>query len=109
MKLASLFFLLAGGLPGLLAQDITGAIGGTQVREPALGTRNFAQLVSLMPGVIDQTGVDELFPGASGANGTNTSIPYSVNGMRNSSNNWTVDGADNIDRGSNLSLGNFPS
>src|SRR5215471_15006741 len=84
-------------------------VEGTQVRELALGTRNFAQLVSLMPGVIDQTGVDELFPGASGANGTNTSIPYSVNGMRNSSNNWTVDGADNIDRGSNLLLGNFPS
>jgi len=84
-------------------------IEGTQVRELALGTRNFAQLVSLMPGVIDQTGVDELFPGASGASGTNTSIPYSVNGMRNSSNNWTVDGADNIDRGANLSLGNFPS
>src|SRR5579871_5369891 len=84
-------------------------INGTQVRELALGTRNFAQLVSLMPGVIDQTGVDELFPGASGASGTSTAIPYSVNGMRNSANNWTVDGADNIDRGSNTSLGTFPS
>jgi hypothetical protein len=84
-------------------------IEGTQVRELALGTRNFAQLVSLMPGVIDQTGVDELFPGTSGASGTSTSIPFSVNGMRNSANNWTVDGADNIDRGSNLSLGTFPS
>lgn len=84
-------------------------VDGTQVRELALGTRNFAQLVSLMPGVIDQTGVDELFPGASGASGTSTAIPYSVNGMRNSSNNWTVDGADNIDRGSNTSLGTFPS
>ncbi len=84
-------------------------IEGTQVRELALGTRNFAQLVSLMPGVIDQTGVDELFPGASGASGTSTAIPYSVNGMRNSANNWTVDGADNIDRGSNTSLGTFPS
>ena len=84
-------------------------IDGTQVRELALGTRNFAQLVSLMPGVVDQTGVDELFPGTSGASGTSTSIPFSVNGMRNSSNNWTVDGADNIDRGSNLSLSMFPS
>ncbi|HEY3839011.1 MAG TPA: TonB-dependent receptor [Bryobacteraceae bacterium] len=84
-------------------------IDGTQVRELALGTRNFAQLVSLMPGVIDQTGVDELFPGASGASGTSTAIPFSVNGMRNSANNWTVDGADNIDRGSNTSLGTFPS
>jgi hypothetical protein len=84
-------------------------IEGTQVRELALGTRNFAQLVSLMPGVIDQTGVDELFPGTSGASGTSTAIPFSVNGMRNSANNWTVDGADNIDRGSNTSLATFPS
>ncbi len=84
-------------------------IDGTQVRELALGTRNFAQLVALMPGVIDVTGVDELFPGTSSATGTSTAIPFSVNGMRNSANNWTVDGVDNIDRGSNTSLTNFPS
>ena len=84
-------------------------ISGTQVRELALGTRNFAQLVSLMPGVSNQTGVDELFVGVTGASGTTTTIPYSVNGIRNSGNNWTVDGADNLDRGSNQTLGSFPS
>ena len=84
-------------------------ISGTQVRELALGTRNFAQLVSLMPGVSNQTAVDELFVGVTGASGTTTTIPYSVNGMRNSANNWTIDGADNVDRGSNLTLGSFPS
>ena len=84
-------------------------IEGTQVRELALGTRNFAQLVSLMPGVVNQTGVDELFVGVTGASGTTTTIPYSVNGNRNSANSWTVDGADNVDRGSNLTLGSFPS
>jgi hypothetical protein len=84
-------------------------IEGTQVRELALGTRNFAQLVSLMPGVSNQTATDELFVGVTGASGTTTAIPYSVNGMRNSANNWTVDGADNVDRGSNQTLGYFPS
>ena len=84
-------------------------IEGIQVRELALGTRNFAQLVGLMPGVSNQTGGDELFVGVTGASGTTTTVPYSVNGMRNSSNNWTVDGADNVDRGSNLTLGYFPS
>ncbi len=83
-------------------------IEGTQVRELALGTRNFAQLVGLMPGVSSDP-VDELFVGLTGASGTTTTIPFYVNGMRNSSNNWTVDGADNVDRGSNLSLGSFPS
>jgi len=84
-------------------------IDGTQVRELALGTRNFAQLVSLMPGVSNQGAVDELFKGVTGASGTTTTIPYAVNGARNSANNWTVDGADNIDRGSNQTLGYFPS
>src|SRR5262249_44993449 len=84
-------------------------IDGTQVRELALGTRNFAQLVSLMPGVSNQTGVDELFVGVTGASGTTTTIPFSVNGNRNSANNFTVDGADTLDRGSNQTLGSFPS
>jgi hypothetical protein len=84
-------------------------IEGTQVRELALGTRNFAQLVSLMPGVSNQSGVDELFVGTTGASGTTATLPYSVNGLRNSANAWTVDGADNVDRGSNLTLGYFPS
>jgi hypothetical protein len=93
----------------LTTAESSGVVEGEQVRELALGTRNFAQLVSLQPGVINQTGVDEMFVGVTGASGTTTTIPFSVNGMRNSSNNWTVDGADNVDRGSNLSLGSFPS
>lgn len=81
--------------PVELATPSDSTIEGTQVRELSLGTRNFAQLVSLMLGVIDQTGVDELFPDTSGASGTITSISFSVNGMRN--------------RSSNLSLATFPS
>ena len=84
-------------------------IDGTQVRELSLATRNYEQLVSLMPGVSNQTAVDELFVGTTGASGTTATIPYSVNGMRNSANNWTLDGADNVDRGSNQTLGSFPS
>lgn len=83
-------------------------IEGTQIRELALGTRNFASLVSLMPGVTSSA-TDELFVGVTGASGTTTTIPFSVNGMRNSANNWTVDGGDNVDRGSNLTLMTYPS
>ena len=32
-----------------------------------------------------------------------------MNGNRNSANNWTVDGADNVDRGANLTLMTYPS
>jgi len=83
-------------------------ITGTQVRELSLRTRNYEQLVSLMPGVTANS-TDELYIGNSSPSGAAATVPFSVNGNRNSANNWTVDGADNVDRGSNLTLMTFPS
>ena len=83
-------------------------IEGTQVRELSLVTRNYEQLAYLMPGVTAST-TDELYIGVSAPSGTAATIPYSVNGNRTSANNWTVDGSDNVDRGSNLTLMTFPS
>src|ERR1035438_8324222 len=83
-------------------------IEGTQVRELSLSTRNYEQLVAMMPGVTANS-TDQLFIGNSSPAGTAAALPYSVNGNRNSANNWTVDGADNVDRGSNLTLMMFPS
>ncbi|MBV8905394.1 MAG: carboxypeptidase regulatory-like domain-containing protein, partial [Acidobacteriia bacterium] len=88
----------------------TGAttIEGTQIRELSLATRNYEQLVPLMPGVTASS-TDELYLGVSSPAGTASALPYSINGNRNSANNWTVDGADNVDRAGNLTLLNFPS
>ena len=83
-------------------------IEGTQVREQPLSTRNYEQLVALMPGVT-AAATDQLYIGVSAPSGTAATVPFSVNGNRNSANNWTVDGADNVDRGSNLTLMTFPS
>ena len=83
-------------------------IEGTQVRELTLNTRNYEQLVSLMPGVSANT-TDELYIGNSAPSGFAAVLPYSINGNRNSANNWTVDGADNVDRGGNQTLMTFPS
>jgi hypothetical protein len=83
-------------------------IQGVQVRELPLGTRNYEQLVALMPGVTANT-TDELFIGNSAPAGTVFTTPFSINGNRNSANNWAVDGADNVDRGGNLTLMTFPS
>ena len=83
-------------------------IDGTQVRELALGSRNYEQLVALSPGVSPST-TDELYIGVSSPSGLAATLPYSINGARNSANNWTLDGADNVDRGSNLTLLNYPS
>src|SRR5260370_24004345 len=83
-------------------------IDGTQVRELSIATRNYEQLVALMPGVVSSP-TDELYIGNSAPAGTAATLPYSINGNRNSANNWTVDGADNVDRGSNPKLMTFPS
>jgi Carboxypeptidase regulatory-like domain/TonB-dependent Receptor Plug Domain len=83
-------------------------IDGQQVRELSLGTRNYEQLVALMPGVASGP-TDELYIGNSSPSGLSATLPYSINGNRTSANNWTVDGADNVDRGSNLTLMTFPS
>ena len=83
-------------------------VSGLQVRELPLITRNYEQLVALSPGVTANA-TDELYIGNSAPAGTAATLPFSVNGNRNSANNWTVDGADNVDRGSNLTLMTFPS
>ena len=47
-----------------------------------------------------------VLPGLGGASST---VNFSVNGGRNTSNSWTIDGADNLDRGANLTLYTYPS
>jgi hypothetical protein len=86
----------------------TGLITGTQVRELSLGTRNYEQLVSLMPGV-SMGNLNQLYIGNSLPSGLAATVSFSINGQRNGSNYWTIDGIDNVDRGSNLTLSNFPS
>jgi hypothetical protein len=80
-----------------------GTISGTQVRELELVNRNFQQLVTLQPGVVNLLG-DQ--PGFGGLNSVSS---ISVNGARTTANNWSVDGADINDSGSNSTLLNIPS
>lgn len=83
-------------------------INGTQIRELALVTRNYEQLVALMPGV-SSASVDQLYVGVTVPSGGTATSPFAINGARNSMNAWLVDGADNVDRGSNQTLLNTPS
>src|SRR3569833_1093885 len=78
-------------------------ISGTQVRELPLNNRNYEQLVALQPGVA-YGGGDQLYIGVSNPTGGTNTVSFSINGQRNSANNWTLDGVDNVDRGSNLTL-----
>lgn len=85
-----------------------GLINGTQVRELVLSSRNYEQLVGLQPGVA-YTGADQIYIGNSNPSGATNVVNFSVNGARTSGNAWTVDGADNVDRGSNFTLLTYPS
>ena len=85
----------------------TGVVTGTQIREISLANRNFLELVFTVPGT-SNSGNAGFFPGATAPLGTNL-VTIQVNGGRREQNNFMVDGADNVDRGSNLTLLSFPS
>lgn len=82
--------------------NVGSTIFGSQVREIALNTRSFTQLMTLQPGVSSQQAQQPGF-------GSNTSVPFSFNGGQTSANNWTLDGGRNIDtfNGNNLSMVNL--
>jgi hypothetical protein len=80
------------------AQTIT----GTQIRELELNNRNFQELLVLQPGVAANWGDQPGF-------GISSGTAVAVNGARTTANNWTVDGADVNDSGSNGTLLNLPS
>jgi hypothetical protein len=89
--------------------EAAGLIDGTEVRELALPTRNYEQLLVLQPGVSTALASDQLYVGVSNPVGKSNQVNFAVNGNRPTQNNWTVDGADNFDRGANLTLLNYPS
>lgn len=89
------------------ASDST-LISGEQLVGLPLNNRNYEQMVGLQPGVA-YGGGDQLYIGLSNPSGETNVVSFSINGQRSSANSWTVDGADNVDRGSNYTLLIYPS
>jgi carboxypeptidase family protein len=85
------------------SSDLAGVVTGKEVTQLQLNGRNFTQLVTLVPGVSNQTGQDE------GQVGIGGNVSYSINGGRVEYNNWELDGGDNMDNGSNSTLNVYPS
>ena len=86
-----------------------GLINSTQIDQLALITRNYESLINLQPGVAFGGASDQLNRGPSSPTGGSSTVAFSINGGRTTSNNWTIDGADNVDRGANLTLYTYPS
>jgi len=85
------------------SSEMAATITGKQVQQLELNGRNFTQLITLSPGVVNQTGQDEGTVGVAG------NILYSINGGRTEYNNWEIDGGDNMDNGSNSTLNVYPN
>jgi hypothetical protein len=85
------------------SSELSGIVTDKQVTQLELNGRNFTQLVTLVPGVSNQTGQDE------GTVGVYGNVSFSVNGGRTEYNNWELDGGDNMDNGSNETLNVYPS
>jgi Carboxypeptidase regulatory-like domain len=83
--------------------EIAGLVSGEQVRELPLNGRNFMQLTLLQPGV---SGLENLNTKDKGLQGGSD---ISVSGGSTTSNLWLVDGADNVDHGSNRTILVYPS
>jgi Carboxypeptidase regulatory-like domain/TonB-dependent Receptor Plug Domain len=92
-------------------QDATSStlINSTQLNELTLITRNYETLMNLQPGVAFGGASDQLNRGPNSPTGGSSTVAFSINGGRTTSNNWTIDGADNLDRGANLTLYTYPS
>jgi hypothetical protein len=77
-------------------------MGPTQVQELPLNNRNFVQLATLVPGVSsslsDEVGI-----------GLTNVVSVSIAGARRNAVNWFVDGASNVDVGSNVTLLSTPT
>ena len=86
----------------------SGLINNEQLNEMPLVTRNYESLINLQPGVAFGGASDHLKRGPARPVALST-VAFSINGGRTTSNNWTIDGADNLDRGANLTLYTYPS
>ncbi|MDT5121361.1 MAG: hypothetical protein QOC96_843 [Acidobacteriota bacterium] len=89
--------------------DVSSLVTEKQVTELPLNGRNYAQLVTLVPGVspVTQAGAGGAF--STRGTGLDSHVDMSVNGNQSNANMWTVDGVNNMDVGSNATLLVFPS
>ena len=85
------------------SSELAGVVTGKEISQLELNGRNFTTLVTLVPGVSNQTNMDEPQVGING------SVAFSMNGGRTEYNNWELDGGDNMDNGSNGTLNVYPS
>ncbi len=94
--------------PNISTSENSGLTTQTQIRELALNTRNFEQMVLLQPGVTNQ-GPDESVPGLINGTGAANVHNISLNGLRQNQVSWTIDGGDILNPVGLQQVAVFPS
>lgn len=90
--------------PPLIQDSAVGQtlISGNQITELPLNNRNFIRLLETVPGVSSDLGDEANF-------GLTSTASVSINGMRRNAVNYVVDGVNNVDVGSNITLLSTPT
>jgi hypothetical protein len=94
--------------PNLETNENSSIISNAEVKELALNTRNFEQLLILEPGA-SYGGPDELTPGMISPSGAANNHQISINGLRPSQLTWLLDGADMLNHSGLQQVAMFPS
>ena len=94
--------------PNLETSENASIIGGTEMEELALNTRNFQQILLLQPGV-SYGGPDELNVGQVDAQGSKNSHQLSINGLQPAQVVFQLDGADMLNHVNQVQTVVFPS
>src|SRR5262249_54591160 len=87
----------------LTTAELSGTIAGRQITELPLNGRSFAQLLTLVPGVEVDAGFSY------DKKGLNGGADISISGGASNANLFLVDGANNVDVGSNRTILVYPS
>lgn len=85
--------------------EIGGVIGHTQIASIAVNGRDYISLAALVPGARSRL-PDSPYTGG-GSTGGGSSINF--DGLRYGANNWMVDGAENMDTGTNNATISYPA
>jgi hypothetical protein len=84
-------------------------ISGSEIKDLALNTRNFEQVVLLEPGVSFGGTSDQLYTGLVAPNGKNNNADIEINGQRPTDNAWVLDGGDILAHNTGQQVFIFPS
>ena len=98
-----------GLAPELESAAQTSVVTGTEMKELALNTRNFEQMIQLEPGVNFGGDTDQNYTGQVTPSGGTNNANLSVDGQRATQNAYLLDGTDMLSHGQNNQVALFPS